>query len=49
MSHPLVIVDDMRLIVTAIANRLDTEADAYEFIEELRWGTGDPICPHCDP
>jgi transposase-like protein len=25
-----------------------TEADAYLFMEELRWGDGEPLCPHCD-
>jgi transposase-like protein len=32
--------------VLALADRLRTEADAYEFLEELRWGDK-PICPHC--
>ncbi len=27
---------------------LETEADAYEFLEQLRWGDDGPtICPHC--
>ena len=29
-----------------LADRLRTEADAYEYLEELRWA-GRPICPHC--
>lgn len=32
--------------VLALADSLRTEADAYEFLEELRWGDK-PICPHC--
>jgi transposase-like protein len=38
----------MRLTVVQIADRLRTEADAYRFLEALRWGDGDPVCPHCD-
>lgn len=29
-----------------LADRLGTEADAYEYLEELRWA-GRPVCPHC--
>jgi transposase-like protein len=29
-----------------LADRLRTEADAYEYLEELRWA-GSPYCPHC--
>lgn len=29
-----------------LADRLRTEADAYEYLEELRWA-GQPFCPHC--
>lgn len=37
----------MGMTVLQIADRLQTEADAYLFMEELRWGDGDPVCPHC--
>jgi transposase-like protein len=36
----------MALNVLALADRLRTEADAYLFLEELRWGDR-PVCPHC--
>src|SRR5437660_411422 len=29
-----------------LAQRIPTEAAAYEFLEELRW-SDKPICPHC--
>ena len=29
-----------------IAEKIPTEAAAYEFLEELRWH-GEPVCPHC--
>lgn len=35
-----------RLTVTQLADRLRTEADAYLYMEELRWPNG-PVCPHC--
>jgi len=38
----------MGLTVLQIADRLGNEADAYRFMEQLRWGDGDPTCPHCD-
>jgi transposase-like protein len=38
----------MGMTVIQIADRIPTEADAYLFLEELRWGTGEPVCPHCD-
>lgn len=34
------------LSVMSLVDRLETEADAYAFLEELRWG-GKPVCPHC--
>jgi transposase-like protein len=34
--------------VLQLADRLRDEADAYEFLEELRWGDGLPVCPHCN-
>ncbi|MGC2190897.1 MAG: IS1595 family transposase [Candidatus Dormiibacterota bacterium] len=37
----------MELTVISIAERIPTEADAYKFLEELRWGSGQPTCPHC--
>lgn len=36
----------MGLSVLELADKLRTEADAYKFLEELRWN-GDPICAHC--
>jgi len=30
----------------ALAEKIPTEADAYRFLEDLRWG-GEPVCPHC--
>jgi transposase-like protein len=29
-----------------LADKLRTEADAYLFLEQLRWGQR-PVCPHC--
>jgi transposase-like protein len=37
----------MELNILSIAERIPTEADAYKLLEELRWGSGDPTCPHC--
>ena len=37
----------MGVTITALADRVQTEADAYKFLEELRWPTGTPTCPHC--
>lgn len=34
------------LSVLDLADRIRTEADAYEYLEELRWN-GQPVCPHC--
>ncbi len=34
--------------VLQIADKLRTEADAYLFMEGLRWGAHGPVCPHCD-
>lgn len=34
------------LSITKLANQLQTEADAYVFMERLRWD-GSPVCPHC--
>jgi transposase-like protein len=36
----------MALNMLNLADRLRTEADAYMFLEELRWGDR-PVCPHC--
>lgn len=34
--------------IPALANRVQTEADAYLLLEELRWEGGKPdACPHC--
>jgi transposase-like protein len=35
-----------RYSIIGLANRLQTEADAYLFLEELRWN-GTPVCSHC--
>jgi transposase-like protein len=36
----------MAMNVLQLADRLRTEADAYLYLEELRWN-GRPVCPHC--
>lgn len=36
-----------RVTVTDLANRIQTEADAYAFLESIRWPKGQIICPHC--
>jgi transposase-like protein len=36
----------MAMRITGLADKLESEADAYAFLEELRWPTG-PTCPHC--
>ena len=36
------------MTVIQIADRLRSAADAYLFMEELRWGDGEPLCPHRD-
>ncbi|MBV9872390.1 MAG: IS1595 family transposase [Frankiaceae bacterium] len=35
--------------IPSLMNRLGTEADAYQLLEELRWGAdkADVVCPHC--
>ena len=36
------------LSIPALANRIHTEADAYAFLESLRWPNGQPdACPQC--
>lgn len=35
------------MTVIELADRLRTEADAYKFVEELRWPNGVAVCPHC--
>src|SRR5688500_14879126 len=37
-----------RISVTRLANQIATEADAYAFLETLRWGKDRQVCPHCD-
>jgi len=32
--------------VISLASKIPTEANAYRYLEELRWD-GDPVCPHC--
>jgi transposase-like protein len=34
------------LTLLQLADRLRSEADAYEYLEDLRWH-GRPVCPHC--
>ncbi|HSH80150.1 MAG TPA: transposase, partial [Herpetosiphonaceae bacterium] len=34
------------LSIPALAQKIATEADAYLFLEDLRWGD-QPVCPHC--
>jgi transposase-like protein len=36
----------MKLSIPQLALRVQTEADAYKFLEDLRWGDR-PACPHC--
>ena len=36
----------MEFSIVSLAQQLATEADAYRFLEELRWGD-QPVCPHC--
>lgn len=36
----------MGMNIVSLAQQLQTEADAYAFLEDLRWGDK-PICPHC--
>ena len=36
----------MALSIPQLADKLPTEADAYRFLEDLRWGDR-PFCPHC--
>src|SRR5205823_6143632 len=35
-----------RISIPSLAKRVQTEADAYLFLEQLRWGDK-PVCPHC--
>ena len=32
---------------TKMAAQIPTEADAYSYLEQLRWPSGVPTCPHC--
>jgi len=34
------------LSILTLSEQLRTEADAYKFLEDLRWGDR-PVCPHC--
>jgi hypothetical protein len=36
----------MGLSIPQLATKLQTEGDAYKFLEDLRWGER-PVCPHC--
>ena len=33
--------------LTELASLIPTEASAYEFMERLRWGSDQQVCPHC--
>src|SRR5207253_4103806 len=35
-----------RTTVMSLAKSIKTEADAYAYMEKLRWPDG-PVCPHC--
>ena len=35
------------LSIPKLADKIKTEADAYEFLERMRWGDG-VVCPHCE-
>ncbi|MEY2476590.1 MAG: hypothetical protein QOG87_1905 [Actinomycetota bacterium] len=35
------------LSIPKLADKIKTEADAYEFLERMRWGSG-VVCPHCE-
>jgi transposase-like protein len=37
----------MSINVLRLADELRTEADAYVYLENMRWGDGEPTCPHC--
>jgi transposase-like protein len=37
----------MKLSIPQLALRTTTEAEAYKFLEDLRWPDGEPTCPHC--
>lgn len=37
----------MEFSIPDLADRIRTEADAYGFLEDLRWGNR-PVCPHCE-
>lgn len=37
----------MEFTIPAIALQIPTEADAYKFLEGLRWPSGTLTCPHC--
>lgn len=37
----------MGMTVLQLADRLRDEAEAYKFVEELRWPDGVAVCPHC--
>lgn len=45
-ERPLDLSMGTTAVLTEVAERLPTEAAAYEFLEELRW-QGTPVCPHC--
>jgi hypothetical protein len=38
-----------KLSIPALANKIQTEGDAYVFMERMRWGTDNDglRCPHC--
>jgi transposase-like protein len=36
-----------RITITSLSNKVQTDSDAYEFLERLCWPEGKQICPHC--
>src|SRR5579863_5782225 len=36
-----------RISIPDLAFKIPTEADAYAYLEGLRWPDGTPVCPHC--
>jgi transposase-like protein len=37
----------VELSVIKLAEMIPTESDAYALLERMRWGDGEPTCPHC--
>ena len=45
-SPPVTVASNVALD-PAIALKVPTEAEAYKFLEDLRWPDGEQVCPHC--